>query len=155
MESMVFGRRRHEAEPDESHVALARARYVLRTVDFQTLSRILDEVLSGMEQDSREEWRIRLAQNEIPLQSLTSTSLIDALENCASDPARQALATSVTHAVAEALNRSLTAAPAFHGFLSSPEAREAGVPDPATPTTRRRRLAEPPYLPGTTAGGRR
>lgn len=151
---MVFRRRRH-AEPDESHVALARARYVLRTADLQTLSRILDEVLSGMEQDSREEWRIRLAQNEIPLQSLTSPSLIDAIQNSGSETAQQALATSVTQTVAESLNQSLSAAPALHGFRSSLEAREVGLPDAATPTNRGRRLAEPPYIPGTTAGGRR
>ncbi|WP_298886089.1 hypothetical protein [uncultured Serinicoccus sp.] len=71
------------------------------------------------------------------------------------DEARDALGRSATAGVAEVVAGLISAAPGFRGFASSPEARHIGVPDPDGQIARRRPRAEPPYLPGTTAGTRR
>lgn len=143
-------------EPDRSQVERARARYALRTATPGVLERVLTEVDARLSQQARAAWLQRLADEKLTgLQHVTSVvDIVDATDR-GGEESRRALARSATDEVLTEVARAASVAPAFAGFATSPEAQEVGVPDPERQVTRGRRRPEPPYLPGTTAGGRR
>lgn len=154
---MIFERgRRQDDGPDEAEVEQARARYVLRTATPGVLERVLTEVYTQLSEEARAAWMHRLADEKLTVHQPASlvVDIVDA-NGSGGEESRRALVRSTTDEVLTKVARAASAAPAFTGFATSPEAQEIGVPDPERQVTRGRRRAEPPYLPGTNAGGRR
>ncbi|WP_299518423.1 hypothetical protein [uncultured Serinicoccus sp.] len=151
---MIFGRRSNEESgPTPAELELARTQYLLRTAKEPLLSQVVVDVLGTLRPEAREEWRAGLYEQGLAVEPLTAEALVEMVTG--RDEARKALGRSATAAVADVVAGLISASPGFRGFASSPEAREIGVPDPDRQIARQRPRAEPPYLPGTTAGTRR
>lgn len=156
---MIFGRRRRQ-EPDPQVVAVARFRYVMRTADEELLSKILGDGLARLTEAERVDWVEALAQHHLVLRiantdadALTREVLSRVSERGAEG--RTCLADSHTAALVESVRRSGAVSQAYEGFLSSPEAAEAGVPDVGDGVAQGRPVPQPPAFLGTHAGGRR
>lgn len=155
---MIFRRRRRQ-EPDPQVVAVARFRYVMRTAGDELLGKILGQALARLTEAERVEWVEALAQHHLVLriasadaESLNREVLSRVSERGAEG--RSCLADSHTAALVASVRRSDAVSQAYEGFMSSPEAAEAGVPDVGEGVAQGP-VPQPPAFLGTHAGGRR
>lgn len=140
-------------------VAVARFHYVMRTANEELLGKILGQALTRLTAAERLSWVETLAQHHLVLRtsSTDANDLTRAVLSRVSErgaEGRTSLAYSHTAALVEAVRRSDAASQAYEGFLSSPEAVEAGVPDVGEGMARGP-VPQPPAFLGTHAGGRR
>lgn len=140
-------------------VAVARFHYVMRTANEELLGKILGQALTRLTAAERVSWVETLAQHHLVLRtsSTDANDLTRAVLSRVSErgaEGRTSLAYSHTAALVEAVRRSDAASQAYEGFLSSPEAVEAGVPDVGEGMARGP-VPQPPAFLGTHAGGRR